>query len=46
MSAQECAASAVSDADRVITAATDLATATNRLTPSATSTVRTLSEPR
>lgn len=45
VSAQECAASAVSDADPVTTAATDLATATRRLAPSATSTVTTLSDP-
>ncbi|MDX6335184.1 MAG: hypothetical protein QOG05_2524, partial [Streptosporangiaceae bacterium] len=44
-SAQECAASARSDADPVTTAATDFAAATSTLTPKATRTVVTLSEP-
>ena len=44
-SAQECAASATSDADPVTAAATDLATAISRLAPNATITVSRLSEP-
>ena len=44
-SAQECAASATSDADPVSAAATDFAAAMSTLTPKATSTVVTLSDP-
>ena len=44
-SAQECAASARIDADLVTAAATDFATATSTLAPSATNTVVTLSDP-
>lgn len=43
LSAQECAASVVSDADLVIAAAVVLAVATRRLTASAARTVRMLS---
>ena len=43
-SAQECAASATIEAEPVTAAATDLVTAIRRLTPSATATVRALSE--
>src|SRR6266542_1300284 len=45
VSAQECAASASSDADPVTTAATDFATATRRLTAKAMRTVVRLAEP-
>src|SRR6266540_6388594 len=45
VSAQECAASASSDADPVTTAATDFATATRRLAAKATRTVVRLAEP-
>ena len=43
VSAHECAASASIDADPVIAAATDLATAIRRFAPNATTTVSTLS---
>ena len=44
-SAQECAASATSEADPVTTAAIDLATAMSRFAANATMTVTRLSEP-
>src|SRR5580765_1132658 len=45
VSAQECAASARSDADPVTTAATDFATATSKLAAKATRTVVRLADP-
>jgi hypothetical protein len=46
LSAHECASSAASDADLVIPAEADLATATSRFAASATSMVRSLADPR